>query len=120
MERVYIISRYRADTHKEQEFNLEVARHFCRKIIDEGNIPVAPHLYYTQFLDDSYPKDRELGLSLGLQDLRKADRFLMVVGDGQVSEGMKGELIEASRYGIYGEIITVTKENISEEMKVVR
>lgn len=120
MDKVYIISRYRADTYKQREFNKAVARYFCRKVIDEGNIPVAPHIYYTQFLDDSYPYERDLGLRLALNELRGCQRFLMVIVDGEISEGMQGELAEVGRLGIPGRIINMEYQEIKEAMKVVR
>lgn len=120
MDKVYIISRYRSDSLRQQEFNKEVARYFCRKVIDEGKVPVAPHLFYTQFLDDDFPDDRECGLGLGIWELRNSQEFLLVIIDGIVSEGMRNEIIEVSRLGIPGRIVAMTKQEIKEAMKVVR
>lgn len=120
MDRVYIISRYRADSLRKQEFNKEVARYFCKAIIDEGKVPVAPHIYYTQFLDDNYPDDRECGLGLGIWELHNSHEFLLVVIDGIISEGMKGEIEEVSRMGLPGRIVCMTEQEIKEAMKVVR
>ena len=120
MNKVYIISRYKSNFSRNQEFNKDVARYFCRKIIDEGNIPVAPHLFYTQFLDDNYQYDRELGLNLGLWELCNSDEFLLVVIDGVISEGMRYEIEQLSRLGIPGRIVTMKRQEILEAMKVVR
>lgn len=120
MKRTYIISRYRAKTEKEVEFNRRVARHFCRKLIDYDSIPIAPHLYYTQFLDDSFPGDRECGLELAIRELRSSDEFLLIVIDGVISEGMRGEIEEVGRLGIPGRIVCLTHKEIEEAMKVVR
>ena len=120
MDKVYIISRYRADTQKQLEFNKEVVKHFCRAIIDEGNVPVAPHIYYTQFLDDNYPIERETGLSLGLWELRNSHEFLLVVIDGIISEGMQNEIKEVSRLGLPGRIVCMTQQEMKEALKVVR
>lgn len=120
MDRVYIISRYRAKTEHQVEFNKEVARHFCRAIIDEGNAPVAPHLFYTQFLNDDYPDDREHGLNLGLEDLKNCQAFLLVMIDGIISDGMRNELEEVARLGIPGRVVSMTKQEVSAAMKVVR
>lgn len=119
MDRVYIISRYRADTEKEQEFNRKVARYFAKQITYEGKVPVAPHLFYTQFLDDGIPDERECGLGFGLFDLRNSQEFLLVAIDGVISEGMRTEIVEASRLGIHGRIVTMSRREISEAMKVV-
>lgn len=120
MDKVYIISRYRADTKQKIEFNREVARYFCRAVIDEGKVPVAPHLFYTQFLDDDYPDDREIGLDMGLMELRESKEFLLVVIDGVISDGMRGEIAEAGRMCLPGRIVSMTHQEVAEVMKVVR
>lgn len=120
MDKVYIISRYRANSSKQQEFNKAVARHFCRKTIEEGKMPVATHLYYTQFLDDNYPEEREYGLRLGLRELQDCQEFLLVIIDGIISEGMQRELAEVSRLKLSGYIVHMTEQEIKEAMKVVR
>lgn len=113
------MSRYRAATEKEQEFNREVARYFAKRLTYEGKVPVAPHLFYTQFLDDAIPDERETGLGYGLFDLRTSKEFLLVVIDGIISEGMKAEIAEASRLGIHGRIVAMSSRQIEEAMKVV-
>lgn len=120
MNKVYIISRFRADSKKQIRFNQSVARFFCRKIIDEGKSPVAPHIYYTQFLDDLYPDDRKIGCNFGLAALRNSQEFLLVIIDGVISKGMKREIAEVSRLGIPGRIVSMTHKEISEAMKVIR
>lgn len=120
MDKVYIISRYRADTEHEREFNRKVARHFCRQIILEGKQPVAPHLFYTQFLDDNKPAEHWLGIGIGLKDLREADEFLLVLIDGKISEGMRQEIIEVSRQGKRGRIVSMSKREIKAALKVSR
>lgn len=109
MEKVYIISRYSADTRKELRFNREVARYFCRKILREGKRPVAPHLYYTQFCDDNDPRERALGLELAIKDLDECDSFLLVIVGGVVSSGMCGELEHLTKTGKQGELIVISK-----------
>ena len=119
MERTYIISRYRG-SEREQKFNKNVARYFCKQLLDEDKIPVAPHIYYTQFLDDNFRDDRECGLKLGIMELRHSQSFLLVIIDGIISEGMKREIVEVSRMGIPGRIVTMTHEEIRQAMKVIR
>ena len=114
MGKVYIISRYRAATERGMEFNRRVARYFCRKVILEGNVPVAPHLFYTQFLDEGQEKERRIGLDRGLKELREADEFLLVLIDGKVSEGMRQEIRQALRDGMRGRVAYLTKKEIRE------
>lgn len=120
MEKVYIISRYRSEDPEQLALNINVARYFCKEIVDEGKVPVAPHLFYTQFLDDNEEADRISGLKLGIWELRQADEFLLVIIDGVISEGMKGEIEEVSRLGIKGRIVSMTGLEIKEAMKVIR
>ena len=120
MDRVYIISRYRSNDSRQLEFNKAVARHFCKAIVDEGKVPVAPHIYYTQFLDDYFPEERECGLGLGLMELRNSQEFLLVIIDGIISEGMNNEIEEVSRLGIPGRIVCMTRQEIKDAMKVIR
>lgn len=120
MKQIYIISRYRAATEKEREFNRNVARYFCKQIIQEGDEPVAPHLYFTQFLDDDYEDEREKGLSFANKKLFEADEFLLVVIDGVLSQGMRGEIAKVGEWGMRGRIVSLTHSEIKEAMKVVR
>ena len=120
MDRVYIISKYRSNIPSQLEFNKSVARYFCKAIVEEGKVPVAPHIYYTQFLNDYFPDERECGLGLGLWELRNSQEFLLVIIDGEISEGMQGEIEEVSRLGIPGRIVSMTRQEIKEAMKVIR
>ena len=120
MNRVYVISRYRATKRRQRKFNLSVAKYFCKKIIDEGNVPVAPHIYYTQFLDDNHLEDRAKGCELGIWELQNSQEFLLVVIDGVISEGMRNELKEVARLGMKGRFIYMTHDKISKAMKVAR
>lgn len=118
-DKVYIISRY-SGTAKEVAFNKKVARYYCRKLVAEGKVPIAPHLYYTQFLDDQFEDDRNKGLDLGLLALQECQEYMAVIVDGIISRGMSGELEEAKVLGLPGHIVNVTKREIKELMKVVR
>jgi hypothetical protein len=85
-QQVYICSPYAGDTVR----NVERALRYCRFAIDAGYDPVAPHVYYTRFLDDSCPTDRKLALHLGLRHLKHC-RELWVFG-GYISSGMEREI----------------------------
>jgi len=97
---IYICSPYRGDIKK----NIKAAQRYCKATIadypDDEVIPVAPHLYFTQFLDDDIPEQREVGLMYGLSLLRWMARAaqrpdisasIRVFGD-KLTEGMRGEL----------------------------
>lgn len=61
MKKVYICSPCRGD----YENNIQRAKEFSRAAVERGCIPVTPHIYLTQFMDDTVPAERELGLSIG-------------------------------------------------------
>jgi hypothetical protein len=70
--------------------NIEKAKKFCRFVLQSGNIPFAPHVYFTQFMDNSNPEDRNLALEMNKQFLEVCDE-LWVFGK-ELTEGMKIEL----------------------------
>lgn len=117
--KIYIISRYRAETKLDRDFNIKVASHYAKMVAMNGGRPVVPHLYYTNFLDDCKTGERELGLSLGIEDLRECDEFLLIVVDGYLSEGMRNEVAEVAKLGIYGQIIELTKQEAREMLRTV-
>lgn len=91
---VYIASPFAGDT----ESNTLQARSYCRFALSQGCIPLAPHLHYPQFMDDSDPEQRECGLRFALILLGKCDA-LWAFG-GNISEGMKLEIAKAKRRGL--------------------
>ena len=72
--------------------NIGLARKYCRYAVDKGHTPVAPHLLYSQFLEEK--TERNLGLQMVLQLLIFCDE-LWAFGDP--SEGMKIEIDYAKR-----------------------
>ena len=120
MKKVYIISRYRAKTKRQQDFNTVVAQFFARETVLSGKMPIVPHIYFTQFLDDEDEDERECGLGLGIHVLRQCDEFLLVVIDGIISEGMRAEIAEVSRLGMPGRIITLTRKEFIQRVKKAR
>jgi len=122
MQKVYIISRYAGKTEQERAFNVEVCRYFCRQIIKAGKQPVAPHLYYPQFIDDNDPEEREQGLALGIADLDACDEFLIVTVDGVISAGMAGEITHIARWREQkpGHMVQLTRSEAEELIKAVR
>ena len=61
-------------------------------------IPIAPHIYFTQFLNDETAEEREFGLSAGLSLLSECDE-LWYFGD-QITRGMTDEICFAIEHGI--------------------
>lgn len=116
--RVYVISRYHADTKEETTFNENVARYFCREIASDGNIPVAPHLFFPRFLDDFDSTERAFGLYAAKRELAMSNEYLLVIVDGIISKGMWEEMQYLEKLGIKGRIVTRTKEEIKKQIKL--
>jgi len=87
---VYIASPFSGDV----ETNVIRAKRYCKFAISKGYIPLAPHLHYPQFLDDSDMEERELGLHFALILLGKCEELWVF---GEVSQGMADEIEKAER-----------------------
>lgn len=96
MKKVYICSPCRGDYEK----NIQKAQGYCREAVQMGVIPIAPHVYLTQFLDDTIPEERTTGLNIGLELLKDCDE-VWVYGMQNPSEGMKAEIELAGKLGIH-------------------
>lgn len=86
---VYICSPYSGDVEK----NVEAAQKYSRFAVDTGYIPIAPHLLFPQFLNDSDPKERSLGLFFGNALMSKCSE-VWVFGS-RISSGMEAEIKRA-------------------------
>lgn len=88
---VYICSPYSGDVNN----NISKAQKYCRFAVNRGFIPLAPHLYFPQFLDDR--TERSLALFMDIVLLSKCAE-LWVFGE-TISEGMQKEIRYAQRKG---------------------
>ena len=95
MEKVYVCSQY--GSRGDKATNLEFAKFFCMLVIEEGKIPICPHLFYSQVLNDDVKSQRAAGMRIGL-DLLKDCMELRIFSP--ISEGMKGEILKAREWGI--------------------
>lgn len=94
MKWVYVASPYRGNTAE----NIKNARRYAAFVAKKTLVPVVPHLYLTQFLSDDICEERDAGLALGLQMLKRCHE-LWVFG-GVVTEGMKAEIDFSKRHNI--------------------
>lgn len=92
---IYICSPLRGDIER----NIRKAQTYCREAVEFGVIPLAPHIYFTQFLDDRIPHERKIGMELGNEILKKC-KEVWVYGIQNPSEGMKAEIELAKKFGI--------------------
>lgn len=110
---VYICSPCRGD----YEQNIAKARYYCRTIMTHypDVIPLAPHIYFTQFLDDTVQNERSLGMEAGLELLDMCDE-IWVYGIDNPSEGMQAEIDYAMKNGItVRDGMTVKEKDLTEE-----
>jgi hypothetical protein len=95
LKKIYVCSRLQGDV----DTNIENAKRYCEYVVKCcGAIPIAPHIYFTQFLDDSLDEERAFGTLAGLQLLSECDE-LWYFGDS-VSKGMVTEIIAAKEQRI--------------------
>ena len=69
--------------------DLEKAKRFAKYALECGTAPVVPH-FYALCLNDSIPKEREIGLAAGLSLLWFCDE-MWIFGD-EVTRGMAAEI----------------------------
>lgn len=91
---MFICSPYRGA----EEQNTELARQYARFAFDKGFLPVAPHLYFPQFLVEEREQERKIGMEIGLSLMHQC-REVWVFGE-RISEGMGREISYAARHGI--------------------
>ena len=99
---VYIASPFAGD----ERYNTEMARRYCRYAVDQGCIPIAPHLWLPGILSEE--TERDLAISMDLRLLERCDE-LWVCGD-EISEGMAREIAHAEDIGI--PIMHITEEDL--------
>ena len=95
MKKVYICSPCRGD----YENNIQRAKEYSRAAVEKGVIPVTPHIYLTQFMDDNVPEERELALKIG-SELVLGCSELWAFGIDHPSAGMAAEIELAKAHGI--------------------
>ena len=91
---VFICSPFAGD----MEGNARRAREYSRFAVAQDYIPIAPHLLFPQFLEETDPAGRALGISFGLV-LQALCREMWVFGD-VISKGMAAEIKKAKERGI--------------------
>lgn len=77
--------------------NQKNARRYCRYAVDSGYIPLAPHIYFPQFMSDRNPRERDLAMFMDIVLLSKCSE-LLVFGE-TISKGMAMEISKAQHKG---------------------
>lgn len=87
MKMIYVCSPYSADP----EGNTIKARKYSRFVVDNGAIPVTPHIFLPQFMSED--TERELCMEFDMEYLKKCDE-LWVFGPER-TKGMNMEIKKA-------------------------
>lgn len=96
MKLVFVSSPLRGNYYE----NIELAKKLCKWTAKQGNAVFAPHVFCTQFLNEFNDAERNLGIEIGCEMLRRCDEFWYFTSDHALSEGMKAELELAQKLGI--------------------
>ena len=89
---VYIASPFAGD----EQHNTVMARRYCRYAVDQGCIPIAPHLWLPGILSEETERDLAIDMDLRLLDLCNE---IWICGE-TISNGMRVELKHALSTGI--------------------
>ena len=94
---VYICSPLSGDVEK----NTEKAREYCRDamLLFPEVVPIAPHIYFPQFLDETDPIERSLGMEAGIALLEFCEE-IWVFGVANPTAGMRQEIEYAKLHGL--------------------
>lgn len=87
----YICSPNSGDT----ETNLERTRQFCRFAFEQGQIPLAATLMFSQFVEDSNPQEREIAIFMDIVLMGKCSE-VWILGEN-ISPGMEIEIAKAKQ-----------------------
>ena len=96
---VYVCSQYSGDTVA----NTEAAKRYSRFAVDQGAIPLAPHLLLPLYMYEE--SERELAMFMDMVFLGKCDE-LWVFGD-EASKGMRMEIAKAKKHVRKSDTLTV-------------
>lgn len=107
MKKVYICAPLGGNVHE----NLERVKRYAKYALMCGTAPVVPH-FYALCLDDSDPKQREIGMRAGKNLLWFCDE-LWIFGDA-VTEGMWEEISFCKNLNI--QIRTIMDEEINKKI----
>lgn len=88
---VYICSPYAGDIER----NTEKARRYSRFAVDQHCLPITPHIYFTQFMNDAVPEERDIAIFMNWVLMSKCAE-LWVFGS-VIFKGMQAEIDRAKR-----------------------
>ena len=86
---VYVCSPYSGDV----EMNVQKARKYSRFAVDQGAIPLTPHLLLPQFMSDQ--TERDLAMFMNMVYMGRCEE-LWVFGE-KITDGMAAEIAKAKK-----------------------
>ena len=92
---IYICSPFRGD----YETNTQKAIKYSAAAFAVGYIPITPHIYFPQFMNDRNPEEREKAMQAGEELLLRCSE-VWAFGLDHPSEGMSSEIALAKKNGI--------------------
>ena len=125
MKRVIIESPYRGHGEREVKANVDYARECLLDSLKREEAPIASHLLYPQVLDDNNADDRRMGMDAGWEWI-VVSNLLAVYTDRGISQGMKGAIGKAGKYGVeveYRQLYATGEEgekNVKAQQDVLR
>jgi hypothetical protein len=100
---IYICSPLRGHGEGKEAENMRRAQQYCRTIalLHPDLTPIAPHIYFTQFIDDADPDQRAWGMGKGIELLSLCSAIAVEgLGTVEPSAGMAAEIECAKAHGI--------------------
>jgi len=94
MKKIFICSPLKGNIKE----NIKRAKEYSREAVSAGHIPITPHIYFTQFLDDNNPEEREVGMAMGRKLLDLCDEMWIY---GRPTEGMLQEINQFKKKKIW-------------------
>jgi len=94
--KIFVCSPLRGDF----EANRSIAESLCRIVSLKGYIPIAPHVYFTRFLNDDIEAERRNGIESGIDLLSICEEMWVFAFDKDISEGMQEEIDFAREHNI--------------------
>lgn len=91
LKKIFVCSPYRGDVKN----NMKKAINYCKYVVKQGYLPIAPHLYFPRFLNDNNETERKLGIAMGCELMQDCDE-VWVFGD-TITEGMYYEIMNAKQ-----------------------
>ena len=108
----YICSPYSGQTEQETNRNIVYAVHLMGEAIKAGDVPVVPHLYLPNALDDRIETERMKAMEIGIRLLCQCRRMIVGLRFG-ISDGMHEEILAAVDAGMPILWIDATPEDIT-------